>query len=260
MTSSPPPHLPSSTPVSLLLNLTHVPPVLNSVPALAPPLPSDITLPKIQIQTVRRLLSAATLLLGIPPVILTTPPAALPSLRSASVQFNVNRACTIFIVLLLALIPPRTFPGTGTEKNEQGNFYLFSSGIFAILTLLMLFMTLLGTYTVPAVVHILIHFFKRPIAIVVPPRTPLLQHNASTSADFGAGAGSHDNDGNDAQPSSRHSSPRSVYDELLLRKERALQKKQFRKRIVWDIGVWLLLGASLLVVGGLASAISISLS
>jgi len=29
-------------------------------------------------------------------------------------------------------------------------------------------------------------------------------------------------------------------DELLLRKERALQKRQFRKRIAWDVGVWAL--------------------
>lgn len=27
-------------------------------------------------------------------------------------------------------------------------------------------------------------------------------------------------------------------DELLLRKERALQRKQFKKRVVWDVGVW----------------------
>ena len=44
--------------------------------------------------------------------------------------------------------------------------------------------------------------------------------------------------------SSPESNPRGVYDELLLRKERALQKKMFKKRIVWDIGVWVLLGAS----------------
>jgi hypothetical protein len=31
-------------------------------------------------------------------------------------------------------------------------------------------------------------------------------------------------------------------DELLQRKERALQRKQFRKRIVWDLGVWVQLG------------------
>lgn len=44
---------------------------------------------------------------------------------------------------------------------------------------------------------------------------------------------------------------RSVYDELLQRKERALQKRQSRKRIVWDVGVWLLF---LLTVAGVVGA------
>ncbi|KAF8869583.1 hypothetical protein CPB84DRAFT_1803853 [Gymnopilus junonius] len=167
----------------------------------------------------------------------TVPP--LPSL-----QFNINRACTILIVLLLSLIPPRTFPSRepGTGKHDQGNVYLFSSGLFAFLTLLMFFMTLLGTYTVPAVVHILIH-----------------------SSNFGAGGSGSPNDDDDAAgnaqaSSSRQPNPRNVYDELLLRKERALQKKQFRKRIVWDIGVWLLLGASLFVIGGFARTMLIGWS
>jgi hypothetical protein len=33
-------------------------------------------------------------------------------------------------------------------------------------------------------------------------------------------------------------SARAVHDELLQRKERALQKKQFKKRIIWDVGAW----------------------
>lgn len=94
------------------------------------------------------------------------------------------------------------------------------------MTILMLLMTFIGTYFLPALAHVLIHIFKRPLAIVVPPHTPLLQTPTNTM------------DPDD--PLSR----RSIYDDLLLRKERALQKKQFRKRIIWDIGVWLLLGAS----------------
>ncbi len=33
----------------------------------------------------------------------------------------------------------------------------------------------------------------------------------------------------------------SSHDELLQRKERALQRSQTRKRIIWDLGVWVLL-------------------
>jgi hypothetical protein len=125
----------------------------------------------------------------------------------------------ITIVVLLSLIPPRTFP-------QDDETYISSSGLFAVLTLVM---ALTSTYFVPAFVHVLTHFFKRPLAIVVPPRTALL-HTPSGDLDTADG--------------SRQSSPRTIYDELLLRKERALQRKQLKKRIVWDIGVWLLLGAS----------------
>lgn len=96
---------------------------------------------------------------------------------------------------------------------------------------MLVLMSLVGTYFLPALLHILTHTFKRPLAIVVPPRTPLLQTPlASTSGE------------------TERLSPRSGADELLLRKERALQKRQFRKRIGWDVGVWVLLGASVVCV------------
>ncbi|KDR83024.1 hypothetical protein GALMADRAFT_152014 [Galerina marginata CBS 339.88] len=229
--------VPSSvSPIPIPLNETHVP-ILHSVPSLS--LPSGIALPVIQIYAVRRILAASTILLGVPSVILTTPPFAIPSLRSA--KFNVSRVCTIFIVLVLSMIPPRTIPSAvNDDKTEEPqDYYLNSSGIAMVLTIIVLLMTLLGTFFVPAFLHVLTHFFKRPLAIIAPPRTPLL-HTPSASTEFG-----------DAQ-ASRHSSPRAVYDDLLLRKERALQKKQFKKRIIWDIGVWLLLGASSVSVGYLA--------
>ncbi|KAJ7069753.1 hypothetical protein C8F01DRAFT_976514 [Mycena amicta] len=69
-----------------------------------------------------------------------------------------------------------------------------------------------GTFFLPALIHITTHFFKRPLSIVIPhlPTTP------------------------------------SAADELLQRKEDALQRRQWRKRVVWDIAVWVLL----LPVGG----------
>jgi len=100
-------------------------------------------------------------------------------------------------------------------------------------------MALLSTFFLPALVHISTHFFKRPVTIVIPRKT--MQRNPPAldlTSDDAHGIGS----------ASRHSSPTNSVHELLLRKERALQKKQFRKRIVWDIGVWTLLFASMALV------------
>jgi hypothetical protein len=131
----------------------------------------------------------------------------------------------IIIIVLLSAIPPSIYSHDKTRRTES---YLSSSGFFAVLTAIMLLMALTSTYFVPAFVHIIIHIIKRPLAIVVQPRTPLL-HTPSPSGDL---------------DDTTNVSPRTIHDELLLRKERALQRKQFKKRIVWDTGVWVLLGAS----------------
>jgi hypothetical protein len=123
------------------------------------------------------------------------------------------------IAVLLSVIPPSTYPHDETES------YLSSSGFFAVL---MLLKALTSTYFVPAFVHTITHFCKCPLAIVVQPRTPLL-HTPSPSGDLDNTTGV---------------SPRTIHDELLLRKERAFQRKQFKKRDLWDTGVWVLLGAS----------------
>ena len=178
------------------------------------------------------ILAFLTLILGIPSVIVTTP-SALPRFRS--INLNVSRVFTIFLVLLLAFIPPLSFPDPATGDHS----YLASSGVFAVLTAILIVMALLSTYLLPAFVHISTHFFKRPVTIVIP-RKPVQRH--SSAPDLTSGV---DNDGSGL----RQTSPTDVvYDELLLRKERALQKKQFRKRIVWDIVVWTLFLASMALV------------
>ena len=163
----------------------------------------------------------------------------LHGLRSA--KFNMPRISTIFLVLLLALIPPQSFAHLDTEHQTDGDHsYFASSGISAVLTIILMVMAILSTYFLPALVHISTHFFKRPLTIVIP-RKPAQQNSSaqnSAANDDGQGIGS----------TSRQSSPKAVHDELLLRKERALQKKQFRKRIVWDIGVWTLLFISVALV------------
>lgn len=57
-----------------------------------------------------------------------------------------------------------------------------------------------------------------------PPSTPLLEE--------GLGHGEQPTNG---------SHERSAADDLLQRKERAMQKRQLKQRIVWDIGVWVML-------------------
>ncbi|KAG5646487.1 hypothetical protein DXG03_003252 [Asterophora parasitica] len=145
------------------------------------------------------ILNAATLLLGIPALIVTTPTLPIPGRIRHSTTFPVSRTLLSILIAALALVPPR---------------------VSTILSDILLVSALVGTYFLPAFLHVIAHFFRRPLAIVVPqaPNTPAPGSKTQS-----------------------HSQSQSPADELLLRKERALQKKQFKKRIVWDLGVWLLL-------------------
>ncbi|KAK0439922.1 hypothetical protein EV421DRAFT_1905812 [Armillaria borealis] len=92
--------------------------------------------------------------------------------------------------------------------------------LFAVVSDVLLASCLSSTFILPAFLHIVIHYFKRPLSIIMP-STPGPYHRSGEDS-----------------PSS--------HDELLQRKERALQRSQTRKRIIWDMGVWVLL----LPVGG----------
>lgn len=98
-------------------------------------------------------------------------------------------------------------------------------------------MAYLGTYIAPCVLHVSQHFFKRPLAIIVP-RSQARTRTLSSLSASDRGSRSNEPDTGDAPP------PRGD-DELLLRKERALQRRQLRKRIVWDVGVWSVLLAGM---------------
>ncbi|KAF5382499.1 hypothetical protein D9615_003049 [Tricholomella constricta] len=156
-----------------------------------PHVPATLTTPRPPALFIIPILNAATLLLGIPALIVTTPTLPIPDRIRHSSTIPVSRTLLSILVTALALVPAKV------------------STVFSDILLLC---ALTSTYFLPALLHVVAHFFRRPLAIVVPqvPGTPA--------------------------PGSQ-----SPADELLLRKERALQKKQFRKRIVWDLGVWLLL-------------------
>jgi len=140
------------------------------------------------------ILNGLTLFLGIPALIVTTPPLPIPERIRHATTFQISKSLLTVLYVALALVP--------VWLSRTLNDILLVSA-------------LASTYFLPALIHVTAHFFKRPLAIVVPqiPSTPLVNSEA----------------------------PQSRPDELLLRKERALQKKQFKKRVVWDIGVWILL-------------------
>ena len=140
-------------------------------------------------------LFSATLILGVPQAILSVPPLPLRIGRTAAA----SRTITSLLILTLSLI-------LGFVRSS------LLEHIFTPLHITVMVLTLASTYFAPAFLHISVHFFRRPLSIVIP-KTPM----ATTSQ----------------PPSSR-----AVHDELLQRKERALQKKQFKKRIIWDVGAW----------------------
>ena len=77
------------------------------------------------------------------------------------------------------------------------------------------------------------------------PRSQTRTRNLSLLSDGGSHSNAPEAGTSDAPP------PRGD-DELLLRKERALQKRQLRKRIVWDVGVWAVLLAGMSGAAGFA--------
>ena len=239
----------SASPSNLLIDRSsgHIP-ILETYHYPTPGLPVPNV--RIQIHTIINTLSASTLILSVPSILVASPPVNIP-IRSA--KFNTSRLFTLLFIILCALIPPSHFP-TPTSEDDDAQHpntnplninFLDSSRFFGVISLLVLFMGYTGTYFVPTFVHVSQHFFKRPIAIVVPPQTPLTpthSHSPSSAAgDEESRAASHRGPLDSVQTSSPRAGTSRVHDELLLRKERALQRRQFRRRIVWDVGVWALL-------------------
>ncbi|KAL4265823.1 Amino acid transporter transmembrane domain-containing protein [Pleurotus pulmonarius] len=147
------------------------------------------------------ILQAITLLLAIPPLIITMPPLPAPDRLRHLTNVSVSKIVMVVVVIVSSTLP---------------------ADVLSVIGQLTLVLALLSTYVLPAFLHIVVHNFKRPLSIIVPthPSTPTALHQPSHS-----------------EPSS----PILANDELLQRKERLLQKRQFRKRIIWDIIAWVLL-------------------
>lgn len=155
--------------------------------------------------TLRALIATLTtfiLLLAIPPLIATS-----PSIRFSSTihRRKLGRYALLILLFLLSLLPEAVEP---------------------VLEDTVVFLVLLSTYVLPALLHIILHNMRRPLSIIMDPRQLMNSSGLSSDQEDGeAGPSGHDRD----------------TEELLLRKERSLQRRRFGRRIMWDIGVWILL-------------------
>ncbi|KAG8214633.1 hypothetical protein J3R82DRAFT_9711 [Butyriboletus roseoflavus] len=145
-------------------------------------------------------LRIVTLVLSTPSVVVSI--ISLP-LHGAVHQFTrTNAALSVITVVILALslVPPT---------------------IASVLDDTTLFLAVFGTFLLPALAHITIHYFRRPLSIVVPqapssaPSTPRLSNSEL--------------------------SPSPSRDPLLQRKERLLQRSRIGKRLLWDFVIWIIL-------------------
>jgi len=163
-------------------------------------------------------LSAFTLVLRIPFLLVTAPKISLPTSvrRSTSAVFQdmFGKALVWVSILVLAVVSVLGGPKMGRIICDLG-----------------LVAALASTYLLPAILHITLHHFKRPLSIIIPntPLTTALSPSSPSSQSHPSAPPAH-----------------SPYDELLQRKERALQRRRLGRRIIWDVGVWVLL----LPVGG----------
>ncbi|KAF5389186.1 hypothetical protein D9757_003415 [Collybiopsis confluens] len=170
-------------------------------------------------------LGALTLLLGIPSILITAPSLPIPERLRHTTTFPLSKALLFIVIVILSLAPVN---------------------ISRVYSDIVLVCALTATYFLPALVHIITHFFKRPLSIIVPtiatssPNTPNNPHSTNYSSGLPSLADS------SSSSSGMFTLPNSANDPLLQRKELMLQRKQLGKRIMWDVGVWVLL----LPVGG----------
>jgi hypothetical protein len=148
-------------------------------------------------------LSAVSLVMFTPTLVVTCPPLPIPARLKRLSTFSWSK----FIILCLM------FGGS-----------LLPSVAVTFLSDMCILISLAGTYFLPALLHIITHTFKRQLSIIVP-RAPA---TARTGQD------------------EEERAPLAATDELLQRKERELQRRRKWRRVIWDIGVWVLL----LPVGG----------
>lgn len=135
---------------------------------------------------------------------------------------------TIQVFALLLAVPP-LFAGVIVPRVRQRSYrwaLFFSTVVLAALvpgrkaalTGFSMTLSLLTCYVFPALLHAIFHGFRRPRSI--------LFSNSNATPAFTSSDPSGSND------------PEA----LLQRKERSLQRRRLTRRLLWDIGVWAVLG------------------
>lgn len=242
------------------------------------PFPPGESTPTTRIQTyLMPALASLTLLFGTPQHLITIPTIPTGSLRwfrmsqrrfsasdVVSKLFRVLRKSVVGLLMILLTFISLTFDTSDALRT-----------LTAVLSIL-------ATYYIPSVLHVLTHTFKSPLSIILPSTyfsssfsatpTPVASSRPSTSLPapvLGPSTSLDDRHSrssmNDIPPPSttargqpsmlssssrhRHTQSQQEHDDLLQRKERALQKRQMRRRIIWDIWAWGIFLGGFVVVG-----------
>ncbi|KAH8114703.1 hypothetical protein DFH11DRAFT_1764888, partial [Phellopilus nigrolimitatus] len=165
----------------------------NNEPTTDPPL----------VQALIATLTAFILVLAIPPLLATSPHLPIPLALRRLTSRPLGKHALLLVLFLLSLLPAAAEP---------------------VLEDAVVLLVLLGTYFLPALLHIILHNMRRPLSILVTPRSQPLPARWLRLERLGGPP--------DRDPDT---------EELLLRKERALQRRRLGRRIMWDLGVWTLL-------------------
>lgn len=163
-------------------------------------------------RSLRAALHVSTLVLTLPQILVKTPPIPLPIRSRHVTNSSVSHLVSALVIFILSAATPQ---------------------FFYILSNVTLVLTLAGTYLLPgnafififrltgrlnlfvAAIHITLHNIRKPLSIILPPQTQPAQSFAEPSP--------------------------ALEDPLLQRKERALQRRRLYRRLIWDIGTWVLL-------------------
>ena len=217
---------------------------------VSPHWPGDSS-PAVRIQYyITPALASLTILFGVPQLLITIPTFPPGSFRWFQIGYRHRSMPEFLSKIFKKSIMPLSLVAL--------IFITISFKLTTTLRLLTITLSTLATYYIPAILHVLVHTFKSPLSIILPstyfsssfsttptPRQPNMNPPAlgsSGSSGFTSSVGPSDSDMQSACPQTEN-------DDLLQRKERALQKRQMRRRIVWDIWAWAILFGSFIVLG-----------
>ncbi|KAF8133824.1 hypothetical protein EV363DRAFT_1397236 [Boletus edulis] len=164
-------------------------------------------------------LRIATLVLSIPSVVVSITSLPLHGVAYRFIRTDLALSVITIVIFALSLVPP-------TIASILDDVMLFVA-VFAAFLLPGMFSPFFSEMETQirgdgslALAHITIHYFRRPLSIVVPQARP----SPSTP-----------------RRSNFERSPSPSRDPLLQRKERHLQRRRFGKRLLWDVAIWTVL-------------------